>query len=87
MHAQVGADCADIRYRRFLSAALKPDSMFKFAFALGIVAEWVTGPVIASAPAFGLAASRAFIATLVAWMILEGLRTLVRAVQTLDDRA
>jgi hypothetical protein len=61
--------------------------MFKFAFALGIVAEWVTGPVIASAPAFGMAASRTLIATLLAWMALEAVRTVVRAVQTLDDRA
>jgi hypothetical protein len=61
--------------------------MFKFAFALGVVTEWVTGPVVASAPAFGMAASRAFIATLIAWMALESVRTLVRAVQTLDDRA
>ena len=61
--------------------------MFKFAFALGIVAEWMTGPVIASGPAFGMAASRALMATLVAWMVLEALRALVRAVDTLDDRA
>jgi hypothetical protein len=61
--------------------------MFKFALALGIVAEWITGPVVASVPAFGLAASRALMATLVAWMALEALRAVVRAVQTLDDRA
>jgi len=61
--------------------------MFKFAVALGIVAEWVTGPVIASAPAFGMAAARALMATLLAWMVLEALRAVVRAVQTLDDRA
>jgi hypothetical protein len=64
-----------------------PDTMFKFAFALGIVAEWVTGPVIASAPAFAMAAARTLMAALVAWMALEALRALVRAVQTLDDRA
>ncbi len=61
--------------------------MFKFALALGIVAEWMTGPVVASAPAFGMAAARALMATLVAWMVLEALRALVRAVDTLDDRA
>jgi hypothetical protein len=61
--------------------------MLKFALALGIVAEWITGPVIASAPAFGLAATRAFMATLVAWMALEAARAVLRAVQTLDDRA
>lgn len=61
--------------------------MFKFAFALGIIAEWVTGPVVTSAPAFGLAATRALMATLLAWMALEMVRAVVRAVETLDDRA
>jgi len=61
--------------------------MFKFALALGIVAEWITGPVVASAPGFGLAVTRGLMATLVAWMALEALRALVRAVQTLDDGA
>jgi hypothetical protein len=61
--------------------------MFKFAFALGIVVEWMTGPVVSSGPAFGMAATRALMATLLAWMVLEGLRAVVRAVQTLDDQA
>jgi hypothetical protein len=61
--------------------------MFKFALALGIIAEWITGPVVASAPSFGLAVARTFMATLVAWMALEAARAVVRAVQTLDDRA
>jgi hypothetical protein len=61
--------------------------MFKFAFALGVIAEWITGPVVSSGPAFGMAATRALMATLVAWMALEALRAVVRAVQTLDDRA
>ena len=60
--------------------------MFKFAFALGIIVEWVTGPMVASPAAFGLAAARALMATLVAWMALEAMRAVVRAVQTLDDR-
>lgn len=61
--------------------------MFKFALALGIIAEWITGPVVASAPSFGMAVTRTFMATLVAWMALEAARAVVRAVQTLDDRA
>jgi len=61
--------------------------MFKFAFALGIVAEWVTGPVVASAPALATAAIRALMATLLAWMALEAVRAVLRAVQTLDDQA
>lgn len=61
--------------------------MFKFAFALGIVAEWVTGPAVTSAAALGTASIRAFMATLLAWMALESLRAVVRAVQALDDKA
>jgi len=61
--------------------------MFKFAFAIGVVAEWITGPVVASGPAFAMVVTRALMATLVAWMALEALRAVVRAVQTLDDKA
>lgn len=59
--------------------------MFKFAFALGIIVEWVLGPVVASPAAFGMATARTLMATLVAWMALEAIRAVVRAVQTLDD--
>jgi hypothetical protein len=59
--------------------------MFKFAFAIGIIIEWLTGPVVASPAAFGMASVRALMAALVAWMALEAMRALVRAVQTLDD--
>ena len=68
-------------------SALSGRAMFKFAFALGIVVEWVIGPAVTSPAAFGMAASHALMATLVAWMVLEAIRALVRAVQTLDDRA
>ena len=61
--------------------------MFKFALALGIIAEWITGPVVTSPALFAAAASRTLMATLVAWMVLEAIRALVRAVQTLDDQA
>jgi hypothetical protein len=61
--------------------------MFKFALALGICAEWLTGPGVSSAASFGFAATRTLMATLAAWMVLETLRAIVRAVQTLDDRA
>lgn len=59
--------------------------MFKFAFAIGIIVEWLTGPVVGSPAAFGMAAARAFMLTLAAWMVLETMRAIVRAVQTLDD--
>jgi hypothetical protein len=59
--------------------------MMKFALALGIVAEWLLGPTVHSLPALGTAALRALMFTLLAWMILETSRMLMRAVQTLDD--
>lgn len=61
--------------------------MLKFAFAIGICFEWLTGPAVTSAAAFGLAATRTWMATLLAWMILEALAAVVRVVATLDDRA
>ncbi|HTT11677.1 MAG TPA: hypothetical protein VMG60_12355 [Burkholderiaceae bacterium] len=61
--------------------------MLKFAFAVGVVAEWITGPEVTSGPAFAMAVTRALMATLAAWMALEVLRAVVRAVQTLDDKA
>lgn len=59
--------------------------MLKFALALGIVAEWLLGPTVHSLPALGASSLRALMFTLLAWMILETSRMLVRAVQTLDD--
>lgn len=58
--------------------------MFKFALALGIVAEWLTGPAVYSLPAIGSACLRALMFTLLAWMLLEVCRLLVAAVMTLD---
>jgi hypothetical protein len=59
--------------------------MLKFALALGIATEWLLGPAVHSLPAIGGASLRALMFTLIAWMILETSRLLVRAVQTLDD--
>jgi hypothetical protein len=59
--------------------------MLKFALALGIVAEWLLGAPVHTLPALGGATLRALLFTLLAWMILETARLLVRAVQTLDD--
>lgn len=58
--------------------------MFKFAFALGIVAEWLLGPAVHSLPAIGYACLRALMFTLLAWMVLEVCRLLVAAVMSLD---
>ena len=59
--------------------------MLKFALALGIVAEWLLGPAVHSVHSLGAASLRALMFTLLAWMILETVRLLVRAVMTLDD--
>jgi hypothetical protein len=59
--------------------------MLKFALALGIAAEWLLGPAVHSLPAIGGASLRALMFTLIAWILLETSRLLVRAVQTLDD--
>jgi hypothetical protein len=58
--------------------------MLKFALALGIAAEWLLGPAVHTLPAIGAASLRALMFTLLAWMILETCRLLVRAVMTLD---
>lgn len=61
--------------------------MFKFAFAAGIVLEWLFGPAVESIAGVGFAALRALTAGLLAWIVLEAVRLLVRAVMLLDDRA
>ena len=60
--------------------------MFKYAFLAGVPAEWLLGPAVASAPGLGFACLRALMYTLLAWMVLESLRAVVRYVQTFDDR-
>lgn len=62
-----------------------PSTMLKFALALGIAAEWLLGPAVHTLPAIGGATLRALLFALIAWMILETGRLLVRAVETLDD--
>lgn len=61
--------------------------MFKFAFAAGIVLEWLFGPAVESIAGFGFAALRALMAGLLAWIVFEAVHLLVRAVTLLDDRA
>jgi hypothetical protein len=59
--------------------------MFKFAIAAGIVFEWVFGASIFTLQSFGYAALRTICATLLAWMVLEGMRVLFLAAMSLDD--
>jgi hypothetical protein len=61
--------------------------VLKYAFIIAVAVEWLFGPAVASPLSFGLACLRTFMATLLAWMILEGVRLLVGAVMTLDDKA
>ena len=61
--------------------------MFKFALAIGISAEWLTGPAAFSLPALGSAMLRALLLTLAAWAALEAVRALWRAVLTLEHRS
>jgi hypothetical protein len=59
--------------------------MLKFAFAAGICAEWLLGPAVHSAPAFGFACARGFMYAMLAWIVLEGVRAVGKYVETFDD--
>lgn len=61
--------------------------MFKFALAIGIAVQWLLGAPVHGVFDFGTAVLRCLMFTLVAWMVLEAVRLLVRAVDTLDDHA
>jgi hypothetical protein len=58
--------------------------MTKFALAIGIALEWLFGSAVHSLPAFGHATLRTMLTTMAAWMLLEFVRLLYRAVDTLD---
>jgi len=60
--------------------------MLKFALALGIVFEWLTGPAVNSLPSFAYEALHALCATLFAWMVLECGRVLFLGAMSLEDR-
>lgn len=60
--------------------------MLKFALAVGIVYEWYFGPAIANVQSLEFAALRTLCASLLAWMVLESVRTLFLAAMSLDNR-
>jgi hypothetical protein len=60
--------------------------MFKFAICAGTCFEWVFGPAVNSPHALGSASVRALMASLLAWIVLESLQALWRAVMMLDDQ-
>ena len=59
--------------------------MLKFALALGIAFEWMFGAGVFSVQSLAYAALRTLCATLLAWMILESMRTLFMGAMSLDD--
>lgn len=60
--------------------------MLKFALCFGIGYEWICGPDAVSLQSIGSASLRAVLASLMAWMVLEGVRAVVLSIMTLDDR-
>jgi hypothetical protein len=60
--------------------------MLKFAFAAGIVYEWLFGATVFTLPSLESAVIHTVCATLLAWMVLETCRVLLMAAMSLDDR-
>ena len=60
--------------------------MFKYAFLAGVAIEWLLGPAVHSGAMLGMACLRAFMFTMLAWMVLEGLHAIGKCVTTFDDR-
>ena len=60
--------------------------MLKFGICAGICFEWVFGPAVNSLHALGSASIRALMGSLLAWIVLESLQALWRAVMLLDDQ-
>jgi hypothetical protein len=61
--------------------------MLKFAFAAGIVYEWLFGATVASLHSLETAVIHTVCATLLAWMVLESGRVLFLAAMSLEGRA
>jgi hypothetical protein len=60
--------------------------MLKFGICAGICFEWVCGPPVNSLHALGSASVRALMAAMLAWIALEALQAIWRAVMMLDDQ-
>ncbi|HEX7155617.1 MAG TPA: hypothetical protein VF229_00285 [Burkholderiaceae bacterium] len=60
--------------------------MLKFALAAAIAFEWLSGPPVGSPLELAFAGLRLFMATLLCWMVLEALRALLKAIDSLDNR-
>jgi len=60
--------------------------MLKFAICIGICYEWLYGPQIHTLQSVGSASVRALLTALLAWMALEALQAVWKAIMTLDNR-
>lgn len=60
--------------------------MLKFAICAGIAFEWMVGAPVLSLQSLGSASIRALMATMLAWIALEAVQAVWRAVMMLDGR-
>jgi hypothetical protein len=60
--------------------------MLKFGICAGICFEWVSGPPVSSLHSLASASVRALMAAMLAWIALEALQAIWRAVMMLDDQ-
>ena len=72
--------------RTVSSSLLIGIQMLKFGICAGICFEWVYGPPVNSLHSLGSASVRALMAALLAWVALESLQAVWRAVMMLDDQ-
>jgi len=60
--------------------------MLKFGICVGICFEWIYGPPVNSLHSLASASVRASMAAMLAWIALETLQAVWRAVMMLDDQ-
>jgi len=60
--------------------------MLKFGICAGICFEWVNGPAVNSLHSLASASVRALMAAMLAWIALEAMQAVWRAVMMLDDQ-
>lgn len=72
--------------RTVSSSLLIGIQMLKFGICAGICFEWVSGPPVSSLHSLASASVRALMAAMLAWIALEALQAIWRAVMMLDDQ-
>ena len=68
------------------SRSLIEIQMLKFAICAGICFEWVNGEAVNSLHSLATASVRAWMAAMLAWIALEALQGIWRAVMLLDNQ-